>query len=156
LLKWIDNGCLYEEVMNWTSKVDIWSKDYIIIPRNMGNAHWSLYIAFIREKVIRYYDSLGGCGIKVSKMILNWLSQEHLCRNGTSFSLSEWKHENCARMPRQVNGVDCGVFVCMAMECVLENVNFDFSQVDMCLCRKRMGLSLKRGCIVKKKYQRTK
>lgn len=40
-------------------QVDLFAKDRIIIPINLGNSHWVCSAINIREKRFEYYDSLG-------------------------------------------------------------------------------------------------
>lgn len=39
--------------------MDLFAKDRIIIPINLGNSHWVCSAINIREKRFEYYDSLG-------------------------------------------------------------------------------------------------
>ncbi len=57
-----------------------------------------------------------------------------------------WKLVNVHGIPYQTNGSDCGVFCCTFMDYVSSNLEFDFSQENMPLFRKRLAL-----CIMKKK-----
>lgn len=43
-----------------TVQVDVFAKDAILVPINLGNAHWTFACVNIRLKRIEYYDSLGG------------------------------------------------------------------------------------------------
>lgn len=40
--------------------MDIFAKDVVLIPINLGNAHWTFSCVNMRLKRIEYYDSLGG------------------------------------------------------------------------------------------------
>lgn len=40
-------------------QVDIFKKDVVVIPVNLGNAHWTCAAINMRLKRIEYYDSMG-------------------------------------------------------------------------------------------------
>ena len=43
---------------------DIFDRDKIFCPVNLGNTHWCMAVIFMQEKRIQYYDSMGGQGWK--------------------------------------------------------------------------------------------
>ena len=45
--------------------------------------------------------------------------------------LDGWKKELATDIPRQSNGYDCGVFVCMYAECYSRQAKFNFCEKDM-------------------------
>jgi hypothetical protein len=49
----------YAGVRRWTKKVDVFAKDAILLPINLGNSHWVSACINIRKKRFEYYDSLG-------------------------------------------------------------------------------------------------
>jgi hypothetical protein len=55
---------------------DVFKKDIIILPVNLGNAHWVCAAINIREKRFEYYDSMGNPDKGVMKVRLH-----HLRRN---------------------------------------------------------------------------
>ena len=54
----------YSNVRKWSSRMDLDifapSCMALIVPVHVGGSHWCLAVAFMREKRIVYYDSLGG------------------------------------------------------------------------------------------------
>lgn len=46
-------------VRRWTRKIDIFSYDIIPVPVHVGGVHWCMSIINMREKSIKYYDSMG-------------------------------------------------------------------------------------------------
>lgn len=50
---------LHVPTTDMITKVDIFSKDLVLIPCNLGNSHWTCASINIRDKRIEYYDSLG-------------------------------------------------------------------------------------------------
>jgi Ulp1 family protease len=49
------------------------------------------------------------------------------------------------RIPRQSNGFDCGVFVCLYASYLMSNKTFDFTQSDLPAMRKWMAYRIARG-----------
>ncbi|KIO26740.1 hypothetical protein M407DRAFT_74053, partial [Tulasnella calospora MUT 4182] len=49
----------------WTKTVDIFSKDVILVPVNLGNAHWTCAAINMKKKRVEYYDSMGSPRPKV-------------------------------------------------------------------------------------------
>jgi len=43
----------------WTKKVDIFQKDLVIFPINVGGVHWTCGAIDFKRKRLEYYDSLG-------------------------------------------------------------------------------------------------
>lgn len=41
-------------------QVDIFAKDYILIPINRGNAHWVAAAINFKQSRLEYYDSMSG------------------------------------------------------------------------------------------------
>jgi hypothetical protein len=73
LIRKLEENGGYDNVKKWSSKsgLDIFSPccTALIVPVNIGNAHWCLAVAFMREKRILYYDSMGGPGNSVHLLL---------------------------------------------------------------------------------------
>lgn len=50
----------YASVSRWTRKVNIFEKDVILVPCNLGNSHWTCAAINMRKKRFEYYDSMAG------------------------------------------------------------------------------------------------
>lgn len=50
--------------------------------------------------------------------------------------------------PRQRNGFDCGVFVCVFSEFLSRGRPLSFGQDDVTVCRERIGYSILQGTIL--------
>ena len=61
------------------------------------------------RKRIEFYDSLGGSGRRYIEFARDFVSKT--CGEGVT-NMDEWAVE-VVESPQQVNGVDCGAFVCM-------------------------------------------
>ncbi len=65
----------FAAVKRWTKrrKLDIFSKDYVIIPVHMG-MHWCCAVIDFRNKKVIYYDSLHGNNAKCHRVIIYLIS----------------------------------------------------------------------------------
>jgi Ulp1 family protease len=111
---------------------DIFNLNKIFFPINQGNQHWTLAVAFMPQRRIQYYDSLGGSGSHYLRDLLRYLDDEHKDKkkcplvvtdgndgdvnenNNNTTVVGDWTLVPCtADTPRQYNGYDCGVFACV-------------------------------------------
>lgn len=140
----------YRNVKRWSKKVpgkDIFDLDKIIFPINQGNAHWICVVAFIPEKRIQMYDSLGGDGMMYLEAIFKYLQDEHVDKKKALLpQIDEWQLISTTRdTPRQRNGFDCGVFTCMFADFLSKDCPLVFSQKHITQCRERIALSIMSG-----------
>jgi len=69
----------YASVRRWAKKVqggNVFKLERLAVPVNIGNSHWCLIVAFIREKRIQYFDSMGGSGLKYCNGLKQYLADE--------------------------------------------------------------------------------
>lgn len=119
--------------------------DKIFFPVNQGNAHWTLAVAFVQERRIQFYDSMGGSGRQYLEDLVRYFKDEHKDKKKEEDTM-EWTLVPCtADTPRQRNVVDCGVFVCMFAEFLSRDRPLTFSQDDIYNCRDRIAHSLLTG-----------
>lgn len=135
LQRLFDSG--YGGVRRWTRKVDIFAQDIVPIPVHKG-IHWCMAIIHIKNKTIKYYDSMGAPNNAVLNALVDYLKNESLDKKKVALDMSGWSIENVQDIPQQENGSDCGVFSCMYAEFVSRNRPFVFSQQHMQYFRKRM------------------
>jgi len=129
----------YSRVRRWTSKIDIFDMDKILIPIHLGN-HWTMLVIQMKKRHIDYYDSLGGSHRCVEDM-KKYLKEEYKDKKKMDLK-DQWTHKYHTNIPHQKNGYDCGVFACRFAECEARNSPFDFSQANMTYFRKRMILEI--------------
>lgn len=143
----LQNG--YNGVRRWTKKIDIFSKDMIIIPIHHGY-HWCLAIINFKCKVITYYDSMGCPGDKCLTTLHDYLIKEHLDKKKTELEApDDWKLiSTMKKTPQQLNGFDCGVFVCITAEFVARNAPLSFTQDDMPKFRQKMVYEILTGELI--------
>ncbi len=140
----IDEG--YAKVRRWSRGKDLFVPDMkILFPVHLGN-HWCLGVINMKEKRLEYYDSLFGDNAECFQAMRDYVSQEHQDKKKRPFDWTGWTEVvNPAKMPRQTNGSDCGVFASMFAECMSRDVFPSFAQSDMPNLRKIMTLELVTG-----------
>ncbi|KDR84787.1 hypothetical protein GALMADRAFT_217849 [Galerina marginata CBS 339.88] len=123
----------------WTKKIDIFSKDIILLPVNHGNAHWTAAAINFREKRFESYDSMDMAKDRVWKALRSYVEDEHKNKRKTTINLDDWENWAPSSTPQQENGFDCGVFTCQFLEALSRGEeSFNFSQKDMPYLRRRM------------------
>ncbi|KAH8254149.1 hypothetical protein KR032_008709, partial [Drosophila birchii] len=137
----------YWAVRRWTRKVDLFSKQIIPVPVHFNGhpAHWSMAIIDMRDKAIRYYDSMGLSNKTVLVTLKKYLQKESLDKRQQPFDTKNFKIEDVKNVPRQFNGDDCGVFCCMFAEYLTRDAPLTFTQNNMVLFRKKMILEIAEG-----------
>lgn len=132
-------------VRRWTRKVDLFSYDVIPVPVHVSGIHWCMAIVNLKEKYIRYFDSMGQPNKRVLEALEGYLKEESLDKKKTEFPMDGWVKESVADCPRQMNGSDCGVFSCMFAEYVTRGHRINFSQDNMPYFRQKMILEICSG-----------
>mmetsp|Transcript_51803 Transcript_51803/g.123273 ORF Transcript_51803/g.123273 Transcript_51803/m.123273 type:complete len:431 (-) Transcript_51803:14-1306(-) len=139
----------YKDVKRWTirAKVDIFEKDYVIFPMNMGGNHWATGAINLRDKCFHYLDSLSLLPPKNFVTFLQkYLNDEHQAKRGgvPLEGVDAWQHAQL-EVPQQANGYDCGVFTCCIVESLSAGKEFSFCQDDMEMMRQRLAARIVRG-----------
>ncbi|XP_059615590.1 sentrin-specific protease-like [Phlebotomus argentipes] len=132
-------------VKRWTRKVDIFEHDVIPVPVHVSNVHWCMAIIHLKNKTIRYYDSMGQPNMRILDALEQYLKSESLDKKQRPFDMSGWQKECIANAPRQMNGSDCGVFSCMFAEYITRNSEITFTQNDMPYFRQKMIVEIATG-----------
>lgn len=132
-------------VRRWTRKVDIFSYDVIPVPVHVGQVHWCMAIIHLKQKTIKYYDSMGTPNPRLLNALEDYLREESLDKRKEPFDTSKFHKESVADAPRQMNGSDCGVFSCMFAEYITRNRQITFSQENMPYFRRKMILEIVQG-----------
>lgn len=127
----------HSSLKRWTRKIDIFSKDLIVVPIHLG-IHWCVSIIDFKNKTLKYYDSMGSPNYKCLQVLKQYLQDEYVDKKKKTFEFLGWNCECMKNIPLQMNGSDCGVFSCMFAEYICSNKKLDFSQEDMPYFRKKM------------------
>ena len=146
------SGCDYEQVRRWTSKVDLFAYDIVLVPVNVGR-HWALVAVDFAAGVITFYDSLGSDSEALPEIVRMWLGAVAgwARRDRLAEDIAAFRFElpgASGVMPQQRNSYDCGVFVCMAANCVAARRPLVFTQDDMPYLRRRVAFELLAGKVV--------
>jgi Ulp1 family protease len=85
---------------------DIFKLNKVFFPINQGGLHWACAVAFMQEKKVQYYDSMGGNGMYFLENIFHYIQDEHMDKKGLPLmELDCWNLIPCTSdTPRQMNG----------------------------------------------------
>ena len=151
-------GCSYANVATFKAlrHQDIFECHRIFIPVNVSNCHWTLIVINLQDKNVKYYDTLhddedddlvySHCEEPLLRGIEYFLNEEwnniHNCPWEDRLS---WEYIHCSTvsMPRQENGYDCGVFVCVIADLLSQGHEIvHLCQNDLIHIREKMVASL--------------
>ena len=138
----------HQGVKRWTRKVDIFSYDIIPIPVHVGGVHWCMSVIHLREKTIKYYDSMGHPNDIVLKALERYLHDESMDKRKKPFDTSDFSIECVRDCPKQQNGSDCGVFSCQFAEFITRDSNVSFTQQHMQYFRRKMVYEIATGQLI--------
>ncbi|XP_043276075.1 sentrin-specific protease 1-like [Venturia canescens] len=136
----------YAAVKRWTKKVNIFKYEKVIVPINLGN-HWCLATINFIAKTIMYYDSFKKENPRSLETLLQYLIEEARQKEGEPIMREKWHLAAKMDIPRQSNGYDCGVFVCMYARCKISERKMEFTQNEMPIIRAKMMREFKAGCL---------
>ncbi|KAK7610817.1 hypothetical protein JOL62DRAFT_502406, partial [Phyllosticta paracitricarpa] len=128
------NGINYDAVKRWTAKIDLFSRDFIVVPVNDAE-HWHLAIIVNMKNAdkrpdneapnsdetaqadkthisILVFDSLGATHPKTVRTLKQYIIAEARSKRGLELTAQDIQGINAKEIPLQPNGYDCGVFVC--------------------------------------------
>nr|XP_020474639.1 sentrin-specific protease 1-like isoform X2 [Monopterus albus] len=129
----------YSAVRRWTKKMDIFSKDILLVPVHL-DVHWCLSVVDFRKKALMYFDSMGGNNDEACKILFDYLQQESRDKKGKELDTSGWTLHSKKRseIPQQMNGSDCGMFTCKYADYITKDKPITFTQMHMPYFRRRM------------------
>ncbi|XP_010143337.1 PREDICTED: LOW QUALITY PROTEIN: sentrin-specific protease 2-like [Buceros rhinoceros silvestris] len=130
----------YTGVRRWTRGVDLFEQDIILVPIHL-RMHWALVVIDVRKKTITYYDSLRQKGDKICQTLFRYLQEESREKRNVDLASSEWTLHSMEphEIPQQLNGSDCGVFMCKYADYISRDEPITFTQRDMPGFRKKMA-----------------
>ncbi|XP_041118710.1 sentrin-specific protease 2-like [Polyodon spathula] len=129
----------YQAVRRWTKGMDLFEKDLILVPVHQG-VHWCLAVIDFGAKTVKYYDSMGQRNEGVCRILLLYLKEEFKSKKSKDLEVSKWTVTSAKsnEIPQQMNGSDCGVFVCKYADYITRAKPMTFTQRHMPYFRKRM------------------
>ncbi len=136
---------------------NIFDMRYIFIPIHYG-LHFKCAVIYMEQKKIKYYDLLRfdnvtrhGCRHKIKlqedtlQVLRDYLQNKHMKDRHKDLP-NAWKLYTMCKVPPQdtTNTTDCGVFVCLYCNFILNDCQLDFSQNNIInsIWRDRMILSI--------------
>lgn len=133
----------YQGVARWAKrrKLNVFSKDIVIVPINIHNTHWAVAVVENKHSRIDYIDSLRGSGNMEALIHIRDYMVAEAKRLGIS-PAQEYTLNSNVEGPQQKNGFDCGVFTCMAAKLSAFGKPLQYSQTDMPVIRARMAYEI--------------
>lgn len=125
-------------VDQWTSNVNIFIYSFIFIPVRIEKHHRALVVINMRQKIIFLYDSSKRKNQKPIERILRYMHKESLAKRKKPLTCSDWKQRLVPNNPKHVNGLDCGVFLCLNAEFISRNLFPDYKPEDITYYRYRI------------------
>ncbi|KAF6772299.1 hypothetical protein AHF37_07959 [Paragonimus kellicotti] len=126
----------YAGVRRWSRQLHLLDQDLILVPIHDRGMHWCLACIDLKAKSITYYDSMGSPNHKCLKTLIKMITIDLITQKILQIVAMCFRLEDS--VPQQMNGSDCGVFLCTFGEFLSRNARFTFSQDDMPGIRKRM------------------
>ncbi|XP_048362338.1 sentrin-specific protease 2 isoform X2 [Sphaerodactylus townsendi] len=129
----------YNAVRKWTKELDLFQYDMILVPIHI-QIHWGLVVIDMRRKTIKYFDSMGHNGYRICKNLLQYLQEESKAKRNLEINVSSWTLHSMKphEIPQQLNGSDCGIFVCKYADFISRDKPITFTQHHMPYFRRRM------------------
>lgn len=150
---WLSNTFFYKQlahaqkkVARWTKKLSLLHLELALFPTHLGGNHWVLFVVDFTQNAVLCFDSLGKDGKVPSKndqskdqvagrRFLEWaelivakiqckINDDDTAR-ARPLSTEPWKVRFVDHIPRQSNGVDCGVFTAMYTVCLLLGIDLE-------------------------------
>eukprot|EP00939_MAST-03C_sp_MAST-3C-sp1_P001075 g1075.t1 len=149
-------GYNYDNVRRWTRNVNLCHLDALLIPINFTDYHWAMVLVTLKDRTIWYVDSLQKSLRSREKIVLAHIERylnDEIVDKGFAKSPLSWTRASRSgdlrwhAVPRQKNGIDCGVFACAFALCIVSRATFGFSQKDIPDLRRHIGLSLLIGAL---------
>ncbi|XP_078084969.1 sentrin-specific protease 2-like isoform X3 [Mustelus asterias] len=126
-----------DEVLSTGFKLRITRKDI----GTLCNHSWlNDEVADLRKKIILHLDSMGQWNDDVCWTLLRYLQEESKNKKGRHLDSSEWvlRSMRSHEIPQQMNGSDCGVFVCKYADYIAKDEQINFTQHDIPYFRMKM------------------
>lgn len=113
---------------------ELWfNNHYVLIPVNVNNKHWILYVFSVGEKTIYFCDSLNGTYSQHDCQIIRYIAVEYFRKFGAIMSptcLRFCNYTSADGFPLQTDSSSCGPYVCMMAKAIVFNMQFRFSSQE--------------------------
>lgn len=137
----------YAGVARWAKrkKVNVTTRDIVLVPINIMGTHWALAAVDNRQKRFLYYDSLSSRGNPQALQLLRQYMTAEAEKQNSSVDYSTFEMLPSEPAPQQLNGYDCGVFTCTCARFVAMGQRLSYGQRDMKVLRRRMAYEIVQG-----------
>jgi len=142
----------YTNVERWTKKVGengIFGFDVILIANNVDsrNSHWTLIVVYMQLKRIRYLDACSLVSNPTDDVdsVFLWMNYEATKLHRQELDRKDWDvvTERLSGDPKQSNGYDCGLYLILEMECIIEGKPIPkYGNEEMGIYRRRLAFDL--------------
>lgn len=132
----------YSAVRRWAirKKLDVFAPDYVFVPVNQNNVHWSLAVIDNKQKELGFYDSLpSGKGKQELEVLKGYMKGEAKRLGRPENIVDAYKLNPNVSAPKQSNGYDCGVFMCEVVHRLARGLPLKHSQRAMPSIREYMA-----------------
>ncbi|NXS42962.1 SENP2 protease, partial [Balaeniceps rex] len=94
----------------------------------------------VRKKTIKYFDSMGQKRDNICATLFQYLQEESRDKRNLELTFSEWTLHSMEshEIPQQLNGSDCGVFMCKYADYISRDKPITFTQNHMPYFRRKM------------------
>jgi hypothetical protein len=127
----VRNVYRYNSVRSWVKNINLLDYDYVFIPTNKNEQHWVLFIIVPADLRVDCFDSLyeaGGFHYESLSVIIILLKDYQVMNK---LPVDDWKGSvKIVSESKQNNRIDCGVFVCMRMYCIIKSWDLNSIPVD--------------------------
>jgi Ulp1 family protease len=127
----IRNLYRYNSVRRWVKYINLLDYDYVFIPTTNNKLHWVLFIIVPAEPRVECYDSLydtNGFHYESLSVIIKFLKDYQVFNK---LPVDDWTWSvKIASEPKQKNSMDCGIFVCIRMYCMMKGWDLNSIPVD--------------------------
>jgi Ulp1 family protease len=135
----VRNVYRYNSVRRWVKDINLLDYDYVYIPTDNNELHWVMFIIVPAERRVKCYVSLydaDGFHYESLSVIIKFL-KDYQVLNKLPVDDWTWSVKKKSE-PKQNNGIDCGVFVCMLMYCTMKGLDMNSIPVDAYNIRLRL------------------
>lgn len=136
----LDSSDAYEDLVNMINNMmNLFEYKYVCIPVNVDNAHWHLFVVDPILKTISLIDSCESTEEMYANSfnaLTNFLDELWTMRFGANDTVG-WTRV-IIECPKQGNNIDCGVYVCIAMTYLADNLELSYTAREIGIFRYKM------------------
>jgi Ulp1 family protease len=127
----VRNVYSYNIVRSWVKDINLLDYDYVFTPTNNNKLHWVMFVIVPAEFRVECYDLLydeDGFHYESLSVMLKFLKDYQVFNK---LPVDDWKCSlKVVSEPQKNNGIDCGIFVCIRMYCMMKVWDLNSIPVD--------------------------